>query len=111
MRFRGFALDNGEHRRLAMKFNKNKVYTAVNAEDLKAGSKIIVSNNISSLESYVLRDFQPQTLEAVRPSSWCNRFKTEERPDEFALAYLVAKPSYDKRALKRAFDLFVSRLP
>ena len=36
-----------------MEFDKNKVYTALNADELKVGSKVIVANYLESLKAQV----------------------------------------------------------
>ena len=36
-----------------MEFDKNGVYTALNADELKVGSKVIVANNLGSLKARV----------------------------------------------------------
>lgn len=37
-----------------MEFDKSKVYTALNADELKVGSKIIFADDLSSLQSRVI---------------------------------------------------------
>lgn len=38
------------NRRDNMKFDKNKVFTALNADELPIGSKVIVADNLASLK-------------------------------------------------------------
>ena len=77
-----------------MTFDKSKVYTALNADELKVGSTVILANYLESLKdqveanswsSYILR------LDAVMGTSSNNRFKSGDQ--HYNLAYLVSKPS------------------
>ena len=72
-----------------MKFDKSKVYTAVNADELKAGSKVIVADTMEILNDRVAQDGPVETLRLVQSEGAFYRFKTQ---GQYALAYLVSEP-------------------
>lgn len=74
-----------------MEFDKSKVYTSVNADELKIGSKCIFADSLSHLKKYVSEDYEPDTLIGVYPENSPIRF---EGKGEFLhlLAYLVGPP-------------------
>ena len=82
-----------------MKFDKSRVYTALNADELKIGSKVIVANNIDSLKCKV----QCTILNE------CDIFKVKNILDEsnerrfqltcegtYPFAYLISEPEEKK---------------
>lgn len=80
-----------------MTFDKSKVYTALDAEELEVGSVVILANYLESLKcqveaktwpSYVLR------LDGIMGTSSTNRFRSGNQ--HYNLAYLVSKPSEAK---------------
>lgn len=73
-----------------MKFDKNKVYTVLNADELKAGSKVIVADTVEILKDRVAQDGPVETLRLVQSEGAFYRFKTQ---GQYALAYLVDAPS------------------
>ena len=82
-----------------MIFNPAKVYTQLNAEDLKIGSQIVVANNLydlrSFIESYSSFD-EAMTLSRIMPETWERRFALNPQIDAkntFALAYLISEPN------------------
>ena len=79
-----------------MKFDKTKVYTAVNADELKKGDKVIVANNLADLRWLVevssIED--ARKVEVIRKDCELNRFCVKSIDDDelcfgFNLAYLV----------------------
>lgn len=75
-----------------MKFDKSKVYTALNAEELEVGSEVILGINLESLKHQVEFNSWPvyiMRLDGVLDASAVNRFKSGNRT--FNLAYLVRK--------------------
>ena len=79
-----------------MKFDKSKVYTALNADELKAGSKVIVADTMEILKDRVAQDGPVETLKYVQSESALYRFKTQDRfktQGQNALAYLVEEPA------------------
>lgn len=79
-----------------MEFDKSKVYTALNADELKVGSKVIVADDLSHLKDYV-KDELICTLEHVTAESEGCRFVANGSV-LYSLAYLVSEP--EKKKLK-----------
>lgn len=75
-----------------MEFDKSKVYTVVNAEELKVGSEIFVADDLASLESIVTRGAYLCHLMEVNNTYRAQRFKIKENSISYALAYLVSEP-------------------
>lgn len=76
-----------------MNFDKNKVYTALNADELKPGSKVICANYLESLKTQVGANSYPLyvvELSQIMGTSSTNRFKVDNKT--FNLAYLVSEP-------------------
>lgn len=78
-----------------MEFDKNKVYTSVNADELKTGSKVICANSFGCLKRYVKKGASIETLKKVEDDECQYRFVTEGNV-EYALAYLVKSPEEKK---------------
>lgn len=74
-----------------MKFDKSKVYTALNADELEVGSKVILADFIGSLKNSVRNDLYITTLKAIFDEDHMYRFLDSDNT-EFALAYLVEEP-------------------
>lgn len=80
-----------------MNFDKNKVYTALNADELKVGSKILVSNCVSDLKEQVANYKNGDTRELINicsESSLDGRFETICNLYHFA--YLISEPEENK---------------
>lgn len=75
-----------------MEFDKSRVYTAVNADELKVGSEIFVADDLASLESIVTRGVYLCHLMEVNNTYRAQRFKIKENSISYALAYLVSEP-------------------
>lgn len=67
-----------------------KVFTAVNADELEIGSRVIVANNLDSLKSKVYAGKEIDTLYKLWDSAYERRFDTGHGP--YPLAYFVDKP-------------------
>jgi len=76
-----------------MEFDKLRVYTALNADELKVRSKVLLADDLSELKRLVENDVIPDTLEFVRAETYQFRFLSET---DFALAYLIAPPAEPK---------------
>ncbi len=85
-----------------MEFDKNRIYTAVNADELKVGSKVIVANNLATLKALV-EDFREEysdesldTVVCIPASTEQNRFRISTGCSgewrAYSLAYLVLAP-------------------
>lgn len=77
-----------------MEFDKSKVYTAVNADELKVGSKVIVANDLAHLRVFV-HDNVSCVLEKVLDEEITCRFVANEG-EPYSLAYLVSEPEENK---------------
>jgi len=77
-----------------MEFDKSRVYTALNAEELKVGSKVIVADNLEELKLHVSRGDRVRTLRRIEPEHLPYRFVVTDC--EYVLAYLVSEPEEDK---------------
>lgn len=76
-----------------MEFDKSKVFTALNADELEVGSKVIVADSIHYLKEKVISNGKPTMLMEVRDDTFQYRFRTGEDEEEvFALAYFVEEP-------------------
>ena len=73
-----------------MEFNVSRVYSAVNADELKVGSKVIVADNLEELRAKVELDAKSEVLLGIEPDNRLYRFRTQYARD--ALAYLVEAP-------------------
>lgn len=74
-----------------MEFAKNRVYTAVNADGLKVGSKVIVAQAFEVLKDAVKVNKDPVTLKDVLPPECIARFEASDNVC-YHLAYLVEEP-------------------
>lgn len=71
-----------------MEFDKSRVYTALNADELKAGSEVFLADNMQELKGMVEDGDSPRVLEAIRSEDSMYRFAT--RTSAYCLAYLVS---------------------
>lgn len=74
-----------------MEFDVSRVYTAVNAEELKVGSKVIVAQAFGVLKDAVKVNKDPVILKDVLPPACISRFEVEPS-GYYNLAYLVEEP-------------------
>ena len=74
-----------------MEFDVSRVYTAVNAEELKVGSKVIVAQAFKTLKEAVKVNKEPIELRAVLPPECIARFEGSDNSC-YNLAYLVEEP-------------------
>ena len=77
-----------------MEFDNSKVYTALNADELKIGSKISVANDLAHLKVFVLDDFTCILEKVLDEESTC-RFVANDGAF-YSLAYLVSEPEEKK---------------
>lgn len=81
-----------------MEFDKSRVYTALNADELKVGSKVYVSDNMYYLKKCVEDNLESCILTEVLWEKEANRFCIDDMFNEqWQLAYLIeppAKPKY-----------------
>lgn len=83
-----------------MEFDKSRVYTAVNADELKVGSKCVFADDLRELRRLVSIEDTSQVLIAIKGESYKYRFeqaKADCMGDTlFALAYLIEPPAEPK---------------
>ena len=78
-----------------MDFDKSKVYTALNADELKEGDKVLLADNLEDLKNQVEDDKTPIILAAIASEDQQFRFKNTADL-WYALAYLVFSPPKPK---------------
>lgn len=83
-----------------MEFDKSKIYTAVNADELKAGDVVIVSDNLANLRYRVESADVTRELTYVRAENYRNRFEVAD--STYNLVYLIAKHDDPYKELKKA---------
>lgn len=72
-----------------MEFDKNRVYTAVNADELRIGDRVIVADTIEILKEKISENCEPINLECVFSENSQCRFSNGE--NGWMLAYLVER--------------------
>lgn len=73
-----------------MEFDKSRVYTAVNADELPIGSKCYLSDRLRELKVRVVKEDGVDILKAVLSDD--NEYRFETASLVYALAYLVELP-------------------
>ena len=80
-----------------MEFDKSKVYTALNADEVKIGSKGYFANNIANLKDKVeLSNLSLFEVTEILDESDKFRFKSEVTGEVFNLFYLFEEPQEKK---------------
>lgn len=74
-----------------MEFKNSHVYTALNADYLRPGDKVIVADSLAELRNRVIKDTEPKELKIIKPASYTSRFEVKEIAYNFVLAYLIEK--------------------
>lgn len=77
-----------------MEYDKSKVYTALNADELKVGSKVIVADTLDDLKSRVRESDTSNwsgRLLSVCTEDHQHRFQFKDE-NNYSLAYLVDEP-------------------
>lgn len=78
-----------------MEFDKSKVYTTVNADELEEGDKVLLANDLEGLKNQVKDNVAPTTLVSIAFEDKHFRFKGHENA-WYALAYLIFSPPKPK---------------
>ena len=88
-----------------MQFNKSRVYTALNADELEVGSMVIVADNLKDLKAKVLDGYEDMQHRLIKigEERFQNRFFTTENL-AWALAYLVSPPESKKTPKYKPFS-------
>lgn len=89
-----------------MKFDKSRVYTALNADELKVGSKIIVADDLLKLKESILKHRLPKTIEKVELEDWEHRFLCDDG-FHYAFAYLVEESREKKLEWTNEYELTI----
>lgn len=84
-----------------MEFDKSRVYTALNADELQIGSKCIFANGIKEIKDCLqTRFFNIETLTKIKDEAYCARFiihnHSLHQDMDYALAYLIELPTEPK---------------
>ena len=80
-----------------MEFDASRVFTALNADKLRAGDKVIVADTLDLLKRCV-KDSNPiSTIRTIEPEDFMFRFAAENDGVTFALAYLVERAKTENR--------------
>lgn len=72
-----------------MEFDINKVYTTVNANELKVGDKVIFADDLNTLRKQVVNDGPISCINHIASEEYEYRFYGNNDVEFFALAYLV----------------------
>ena len=81
-----------------MEFDKSRVYTAVNADELEIGSKVILSDTLSELKKAVEIEskWAIQNLAIIHGEDVVCRFTGDKYHSGYTLAYLIEPPTEKK---------------
>ena len=79
-----------------MEFDKSKVYTSLNADELKIGSKVYVSDNMYYLKKCVEDNFESCILARVMSEKEPKRFCIDKSNEKWQLVYLIEPPAEPK---------------
>ncbi len=74
-----------------MEFDKSKVYTALNANELKIGSKVFAANSIDMLKRKVLDENDALEVRKIREEDYERRFELNVK-GAYPLVYLISEP-------------------
>ena len=79
-----------------MEFDESRVFTSVNADELKIGSKVVVADTYDGIKAKFNVAANVATLSEVLPSHYRDRFIIEGHSCHFNLAYLISEPEEKK---------------
>lgn len=91
-----------------MEFDSNRVYTCVNADELKAGDKVILAHTFAELKILVEHDNKKRTLSEVYSDTHERRFVYNGiyYKELFELAYLIERATKNKyRAYANCYEV------
>ncbi len=78
-----------------MEFDKSRVYTALNADELEVGSMVIVADSLQGLKDRVNKSASDEDyisrIGSILPETAIHRFKTSGG-NKYSLAYLISPP-------------------
>lgn len=85
-----------------MEFDKSKVYTVLNANKVKIGSRGYFSENLKSLRDAVEENIQYGEIREIKDESFAGRFRTKGDGCCYSLFYLIEEPK--KKVKFRAYN-------
>jgi hypothetical protein len=78
-----------------MEFDKSRCYSAINADELRAGDKVITARCMADLKTWVEADAEPNVIELIQDETNTNRFTCKcfgsNKTYDTSLAYLVER--------------------
>ena len=89
-----------------VKFDPKKVYTAVNADEVKIGSKGYAAGNLSGLRDALAFGKSLDKLEKINPETYSERFNVDGY--NYTLFYLVEEPTEEEYRPYENFDELVN---
>lgn len=76
-----------------MEFDKSRVYSALNADELHKGDRVILADTLQQLKEKVMSNASEYVIEYIADETedlrFCMRFRSEPRIAAWAWAYLV----------------------
>lgn len=85
-----------------MEFDKSKVYTVLNANKVKIGSRGFFAENLKSLRDAVEENIQYGEIREIKDESFAGRFRTKGDGCCYSLFYLIEEPK--KKVEFRAYN-------
>lgn len=79
-----------------MEFDIKRVFTSVNADELKIGSLVYLASNMAELKTKVKNNQDSYILEYIMSENYSDRFKAKGNIIRYPLAYLVKGPEEKK---------------
>lgn len=92
-----------------MKFDKARVYTALNADELKVGSKVICGNTLMELKKNVHYAEDIKHLKRINDEFKEYRFYCGA--DSYSLAYLIEPPEIDTNETENGWNFDFHKIP
>lgn len=83
-----------------MEFDKSKVYTALNADELEIGDVVIAADTLYDIKQYVQKGKHVCEITSIESSD--NTYRFEAIDTVYALAYLIAKRNDPYKEFKKA---------
>lgn len=93
-----------------MEFDKSKVYTSLNADELEVGSEVILADYLEALKFQVEANSWPtyvRRLDGVMGTSSVNRFRSGAL--RYNLAYLVRKAEKEEETEEKKWIVYLAR--
>ena len=79
-----------------MEFDKSRVYTALNADELKVGSTVFVADALAYLKEVVNAERSDRRVKVDRIASECCDSRFHVNGNTWSLAYLISPPKEPK---------------